>query len=362
MVGKIRFFLVPFLFLFLLIFSFSASATDFVESYRISIENKIDGKIMVSPDHGENWYQKAKVLVPVDRVNYDGYTASGWVGVGEVAACAVNAIHIKTGWPQTIFSILPQEFLSKQIKYNSYLNKSSSLYTSEKTNQSIFGGGFAPTIGSSVLVNSAKMKDAYVPKIGDDFTIIVKRPKNYPKSIVFENKFKGKVRLVYPDNTSTTVAYVFRPVTGVGRFAGTRYLSSGRIRANHAGVIDISTSDTGRVGGFQIIPADHAAGPDMKIVRTHNQWMVVGPINLTGKPLEGIAPLFRYYLKPQYNDQDILAKDWKNKLLSHFLVEAKIDGRWQAIPVYAMDPGADLPEEANTFLKNVAEIRILFPQ
>lgn len=340
----------------------SFASQDLVESYRILIENKIDGRIMVSPDHGENWYQKAKVLVPVERVNSDGYTASEWVGVGEVAACAVNAIHIKTGLPKTIFSILPEEFLSKQVNYNSYLNKSSALYTSEKTNQSIFGGGFAPTVGSAVLVNSKEMKEGYVPKKGDEFTVVVKRPNKYPKSILFENKFNGKVKLIYPDNSSEIVAYVFRPVTGVGRFSGTRYLSSGRIRANHAGVIDISTSDTGRVGGFQIIPADHAAGKDMRIVRTHNQWMVVGPINLGGKPLEGVAPLFRYYLKPQYNDKDILSDDWETKLLDHFLVEAKIDGRWQPIPVYAMNPNSDLPQEANIFLKNVEEIRILFPQ
>ena len=184
----------------------------------------------------------------------------------------------------------------------------------------------------------------------------------YPEAIIFQNKYKGKVLLKYPDGSSKVVAYVLRPVAGVGRFAGTKYLNSGRVRANHAGVIDISTSDSGRVGGFQIIPSSHAQSPEMRVAKYMNQWMVVGPVDLSGKSLEGVAPLFRYYLKPQYNGDDIFARDWEQKFLSRFLVEAKIKGKWKPLPIFAMYPGEDLPQEANSYLKDVEEIRILFPQ
>jgi len=348
-------------FFLLLLFSAPAYCVDLVESYRIFIENKADGRIMTASDKGKTWQTQGKVIIPVSKVNQNGYTASEWVGVGEVAATAVNAIHIKSGNPKTIFSILPREFLKPIKNYNSYIKQSSSIYTDVKINNSIFGGGYSPCVGNRVLVNGFEMGGSYVPKTGDTLTIIVEQPKKYPEAIVFENKFQGKVRLRYADGSSRVVAFVFRPVSGVGRFAGTRYLNAGRIRANHAGVIDISTSVAGRVGGFQIIPTSHAESKEMRSSRYMSQWMVVGPINLFGKSLEGVAPLFRYYLKPQYNENDIFAKDWEKKFLGHFLVEAKINGKWQPMPIFAMHPAVDLPKEANIFLRNVEEIRILFP-
>lgn len=345
-----------FLFLVFVFISSSFSAEEMADSYRIYIENKTGGQIMVGDK------VVGKVLVPVSSVNEGGYTASEWVSAGEIAATAVNAIHIKTKDKRSIFSLLPKKFLKNPKHYNSYLNKASSLYTDLKINTSIFGGGFSPCVGNKVLVNGKTMEAGYVPRTGDQFMVLVERPRQYPTELVFENKYQGKVYLQYKDGSRKVVAFVFRPVAGVGRFAGTRYLNPGRIRANHAGVIDISTSVEGGVGGFQIIPASHAQSPEMRAVKYMNQWMVVGPSDLFGKSLEGAAPLFRYYLKPQYNEDDIFADDWEARLLGHFLVEVNIGGRWQPVPIFSMYPGEDLPAEANTFLKDVLEIRILFPQ
>lgn len=97
--------------------------------------------------------------------------------------------------------------------------------------------------------------------------------------------------------------------------------------------------------------------------RTATQWMVVGPSQVTGASLEGTNPLFKFFLKPQYNEEDINAPDWKNKFLSRYLVEVKYKDKpnWQPMPIYGLNAEEDLPDEANRALEKVTHIRILFP-
>lgn len=340
----------------------SACAFEFVEAYQILIENKSDGRIMASDDSGKTWENLGKVLVPTSRRNKKGYTASQWVATGEVAATAINAIHIKSGSYKSIFSLLPIQFLKTPKNYRSYYNRTSSLYTDINVNEGIFGGKYSPVIGSKVLVNGADMPGEYFPKIGDKFTIIVKQPAKYPREMIIENIFQGKVYLIYPSGEEEVVGYVLNPVAGVGRFAGTKYLNAGRVRANHAGVIDVSTSVSGRVSGFQIVPSLHAESKEMRTTRTMNQWMVIGPASLEAESPHGKAPLFRGFLRPKYNEADIYADDWQEKFLSHFLVQAKIKGKWQPMPIMAMDPRGKLPDSANKFLQHVKAFRIIFPE
>jgi len=87
--------------------------------------------------------------------------------------------------------------------------------------------------------------------------------KKYPSEIEFENRFGGFVTLKYPNGESKVVAQVLKPVEGVGRFGGSLYGNTGRIRANHTGVICIITSPHGQVGGFQILPDNHGMSPEM---------------------------------------------------------------------------------------------------
>ena len=91
--------------------------------------------------------------------------------------------------------------------------------------------------------------------------------------------------------------------------------------------------------------------------------MVVGPPQVTGTSLEGASPLFKYFLKPQYNEEDINASDWENKFLSRFLVEVKIKDKddWRPMPIITLNPDEDLPDWANIALEKVEQIRILFP-
>ncbi|KAF0133047.1 MAG: hypothetical protein FD145_1455 [Candidatus Saganbacteria bacterium] len=348
------------LFLVLLL-SFVFAADDKNELYRIQISNATNGKIEISKDLGLSWEAVGRVIYPVEKVNRKGFTASKWVLPGEVAASAVNAIHIKTEEPQTIFSILPKNFLDVPAGYNSYLSPNSSLCTDISAGKSIFGGGYSPMVGNKVFYFN-KQVDA-TPKAGDVIVIKVIKPAKWPKDIIFENKFGGKITARYFDKEDEIIGEVLRPVIGVGRFAGSRYVSAGRIRANHPGVIDVSTSVGDKVGGFQIIPANHAQSPEMGGARTQTQWMVVGPPKVDGKMLEGVSPLFKYFLKPSYDENNISSLEWENKLLSHFIVEIKLKNKadWRPMLIYTLNAEEDLPEEANKALENVTDIRILFP-
>ncbi len=340
-------------------FAFATDEAGFVSDFQIRINNSRFGDISIIRNGVVEII--GQVVSPSVKLNEKGFTASTWAGTSDVTATAVNAIHIKVLNDKTIFSILPSDFLDPT-KSNSYFNAGSSIYTNIAAGTKIFGGGYAPFVGNKALVNGNPITGAL--KEGDILTIDVAHPAKWPKSIIFENKFAGKITINYPDGSHEIIGEVLRPVQGVGRFEGSRFLSAGRIRANHPGVIDISTSVGGQVGGFQIIPATHAQSPEMVYARTKTQWMVVSGPSVESKTQEGLPPLFEYYLKPQYNGSDLESADWQTKLVNRFLVDVQLRGKtgWQPMPVYGLIPEEDLPESANRFLDNVEQIRILFPE
>jgi len=345
-----------------------------VEQFRILVENAPGGQVAVSSDQGATWQCLGQVLRWAEQVNGNGYTASMWALPGTVAATAVNAIHIKTRLnPENgrgvVFSLLPREFASPHPNYQSYLSPDSSILTDLSAGHGIFGGGWAPLVGSQVLLQREgepiPLPADYCPARGDRLYLVVARPRCYPSQIVFENRFGGLITLVYPDGSSQAIGQVLKPVLGVGRFEGGLYTGIGRIRANHSGVIDVSISREGQLGGFQIIPAGHAMSPEMANARKLTQWMVVGPLTAGQGVWEGIAPLFLQYLRPQYDSADLYAPDWRDRLLARFLVEAQMAGQdWGAMPVFELDPDLSrpLPAWAMNALEGVARIRLLFPQ
>lgn len=339
------------------------------EIYRIRIENSKGGAIEVSNDAGKVWTAVGKVIYPTTKVSKTGYSAAKWVAPGEVAAAAVNSIHIKTGsieTERTIFSILPKEFIMPPKKYRSFLSPNSSIYTNIEAGTSIFGSGSSPFVGNMVMLAEpvqpvVQIPQGYVPKIDDRLYIIVTKPKKMPKAIVFENRFGGVITIEYYSGDVRVIGEVLRPVSGVGRFEGSRYVDPGRIRANHAGVIDISVSPKGELGGFQIVPALH--GQNMNYVKKMTQWMVIGPKDVTDPSLEGIAPFFRGYIQPKYSPDDLEAKNWEEKLLSRYLVEVKYDGgdEWEPMPIYSLKRKWPLPRWANSTFDYVSHFRIFFP-
>jgi len=345
------------------------------EDCRIRIVNANKGEISISTSNGSSWFKVGQVIHPTITTNPHGYTASKWSRIGGVAATAVNAIHIKTGINVTgdygvIFSLLPRDLLQTPRNYTSYLSPDASIYTNIWAGQSIFGGGYAPFVGSPVYLeqNDKSLKPIpknYKPELSDVLVIKVLRPDPMPEEIIFENKFGGKITLKYYGRDLEVIGQVLRPVAGAGRFLGTHYAENGRIRANHSGVIDISTAPRGHFGGFQIIPADHGMSPEMITARFMSQWMVVGPAKVGDSSFENRAPLFSYFLRPSYAKTDLKGDDWMQKTLRRYLVQIKYRDQendyWNFFKPAFYSLNKKLPDIAMKVLDNIAEIRILFP-
>ncbi len=346
--------------------------TTLVELYRIRVQNCKDGLIETTLD-GAAWETIGHVLQPTTKVNPEGFTASKWGKSGTIVASAVNAIHIKSGHNRKsdrgiVFSLLPSNSLSKNANnYASYLDNSSSIYTNIRGGTGIFGGAWSVFVGDLVYLEKENeltpLPFGYEPAINDRIVIIVRRPEPYPHEIIFENKAGGIITLKYLNGQTKPIGQVLKPVLGIGRFIGTEDSDVGRIRANHTGVIDISTSPLGKVGGFQIIPATHSESPEMASAKIKTQWMIVGPLNGLNSGEEGLCPLFSGYIIPRYVESDFYSADWQNKVTQRTLVSVqfKDSKTWEPMPTFYVDPDKPLPEKYNTVLENIEKIRILFP-
>jgi hypothetical protein len=342
------------------------------EILRLRIVNDAKGEISASFDGGITWQAAGRVVRYTTQVNRNGYTASKWVAPGHVAATAVNAIHVNVGYNRdddrgVVFSLLPRELLTAPPTYSSFLSPDSSVYTDVPAGQGIFGGGGAPLVGNTVYQQTGAgidpLQEGYVPTRGDILMIIVDRPARYPVAAEFENRLGGAVTLVYSDGSRDLLGWVVKPAQGIGRFLGAIYTGVGRIRANHAGVIDISTSPVGNLGGLQIIPFGHALSPEMGNAWKLTQWMIVGPLREGGSLWDGITPLFCQHIRPDYLTDDLYAPDWRTRLLSRFVADVDLGNGWQPMPALRLspDPNAPLPPWADNALGKVKRLRVLFP-
>ena len=348
------------------------------EIYRLRIVNDVDGTITGSRDGGKTWIPIGRVLTFTTRVTNQGYTASKWAPMSAVAATAVNAVHIRTGYNAkddkgVIFSLLPLEMSTEAVRKaqakNSFMSPDSSLYTDIPAGTGIFGGDWSPILGNPIGLETPGGLQAlpvgYAPRQSDVFIIRVLQPADTPHAFIFENRFGGFIIEEAWDGSQKVIGQVLKPVQGVGRFSGTAYSDVGRLRANHNGVIDISTSKMGDTGGFQIIPREHAMSPEMVKARTMTQWMVIGPLNALDPSWEGVAPLFRDYLRPSFGADDWSSPDWLRLATSRVQVDVKYaDSReWQPMPAIKLDPDLSkpFPEWANTALEKVTVIRIVLP-
>lgn len=362
--------------------------------YFVFIENSAGGSIYAIGRLGEfTRTDLGMTLAPVSKQNPSGFTASGWAKKGAVAATSVNAIHIKTGHnPDAstgkIFSILPVEFAEfDPSNYNSYFNEQASLFTDIKAGTGIFGGGFAPKVGDTVLLSpspdsTAERKSFFAglspiavpqapegrlffiwppglpPEAGDVIAIdVAALPDARIVWIEFDNRFGGFITMKTADSAEPRViGQVYQPVFGVGRFEGSVYNGPGRIRANHPGVLCISTSPMGEIGGFQIVPLEHAMSPEMKFARVLTQWMVVGPVDPRQSQIwEGLGPLFNASIYPSYVPVSDERFDSLSVFLDRFQVVVKLkgDAEFRPMPVHI--------GRVDEALINLETIRILFP-
>ncbi len=362
--------------------------------YFVFIENSAGGAIYAIGRLGEfSRTDIGKTLAPVAKQNPSGFTASAWAPKGAVTATSVNAIHIKTGHnPDTntgkIFTLLPVEFADfDPANYQSYFNQQASLFTDIKAGTGIFGGGFAPKVGDHVLLGpppdatperksffaglapiavpmAPEGRSFYVwppglpPEPGDIFAIdVAPLPEPRIEWIEFDNRFGGFITMKTAGNPEPRViGQVYQPVFGVGRFEGSVYCGPGRIRANHPGVVCVSTSPRGEIGGFQIIPLEHAMSTEMKFARVLTQWMVVGPVDPRQSQLwEGLAPLFSSNIYPSFIPVADDRFDAQSVFYERFqaVVKFKGDKEFRTMPVHT---GRD--DEA---LLSLETVRIYFP-
>ena len=339
------------------------------ESLRLRVTNAVGGAVEFSADRGATWQRLGSVTVPADRVNPASYTAAGWARDSHVAATAVNAIHVKiaanpqTGRPMTL-SITPGgETIGAATR-----QRTSAIVTDLPGGSGIFGGGLGPYVNSPVYVAAGQgvgprpdtsggvqapalqpLPPDYQPHDGDVLLIVRNEPTRLPLYAVFENRAGGAITLDYGAGPVAAGA-VDRPVTGVGRFEGGLYSWPGRIRANHPGVIDVSTAPHGMIGGFQIIPRQHAHSPEMAYVASGHQWMVIGAADSGGgaqppapRDFAGQPPFFSEAILPSYRPDDILGDyaDWVQRVWARTLVEVRYgDGPWELMPRIAFSDRA----------------------
>lgn len=335
---------------------------EMIELFRVRFDNTQGGAVETTLDAGAaGWRKIGSVLLPAGSLNPNGYTASSWAPEGCIAATAVNAVHVKVRLEKergVTLSFLPKELYQEPKDYKSYYARNASIITNMPAGTLFFGGRESPFIGNRILVGrggaDAPITQDYSPKEGDVITVVVERPKKYPSEIEFENRFGGFVTIRYPDGESKVVAQVLKPVAGVGRFDGSLFTDVGRIRANHTGVICVSTSPVGVIGGFQILPDNHGMSPEMFNARLLTQWMVIGPANVMDPSLEGVAPFFRYFIRPVYFREGKGAVRTVDEWLQAFIVQVRIkNGGWERMPA--------VTGRVDDALKDVTHIRILFP-
>ncbi|HEX8834606.1 MAG TPA: hypothetical protein VF719_10420, partial [Abditibacteriaceae bacterium] len=350
-----------------------------VEIGRLRSHHVANGEIAGSRDGGLTWELIGRVEQPTLKVNPKGYNASRYAAIGSVAATAVNAIHIKAGFNTKenkgiIWSLSPaSETEAGRNSLQSEVSPGASAFTTIPGGSGIFGGPFTPFVGNMVYLDNDRNNDLkpipenYVPKLGDVWTIRIERPRHYPREIIFENRFGGLITIQYRDEKPRVIGQVLRPVQGVGRFVGSYFSEVGRLRANHNGVIDISTSPRGKIGSFQIVPANHAMSPETNYIRELTQWMVIGPVSALDPSWEGTAPLYSQFLRPRYDRNDVWNNDWIEGLAGRFYFDVKLRDKnntvsdWQPMPNLSMEPNKPLPSKAGTALANMTHLRIVFP-
>lgn len=293
-----------------------------------------------------------EVLAIPQTTRYPSYSASAWGTPGGVSASAVNAIHmlvsVEEGKGRTI-SIIPRETIAPAAGTNA------AFVLSAAADSGIFSA-WAPPSGTEVFVVSPggamnKLTKMSLPKNGDTLVMRIYQ-KQTPYFVEIENRPGGRVT-AWDSFGYSVIARVIRPVTGTGRFEGTVFQGGSRLRANHPGVIDFSSAGKGKVGGFQIIPWDHALrSKEMQGAWDMTQWMIVGPADGVSM-LAGSAPLFNQALIPGPAEGEKLWDIWSTYGRMSLVLARVRGGGWQRLPEVAgrVDQG----------LKDITHLRIYYP-
>lgn len=288
-------------------------------------------KILLPMEIGE----QAKIIWPngdereIGRVlgfptesRYPGFTASKHGGGAQIIASAANAHHIQIdveeGAGRTV-SIIPMR---------TYVAASGGMDTSfiiEGEGGLGLWGEWSPYVGNPVYaINAAGIpvpfNDPRLLEHAKAVEIRVFAPDDGIEYFEIENRLQGRAwyHTPYGDHD---FAVVLQPVKSTGRFEGTVFEGRGMVRANHPGVVCISTSDRGHVGGFQIVPRNHTFSAELQKTRRMSQYIVLRGVeweDLTGQP-----PFFRGTVRPG---------DESDPSRTTGRVFCLIDGAWSELP------------------------------
>lgn len=374
------------------------------QMYRIYIEN-FSGGIITKVDNSGVHTKLGNVLRVGTTVKdaSAGFWAAHYDKASDgthscVTAAGVNAMHIRCGPNASYDPLYPDAWMPKMFSlgikedydYSGGVYSDSMIYTDIPGGSAIFGGWTAPFVGSPVQFldtdNTWKSLDLY---FNGDYTkpipkrllIVVNKPSTSNDSldcIEFENwaagdtvggvtkSSNGRVLVHYPNSVTKHVADVIQRVCGTGRFVGSEYAEVGRVRANHPGVLCLSTSpkvgyttDPEQRGGFQFVPANHAKylcynlGQDSFIGKP--QWAIIAHVGadksllydtryvIDGKlsydPIwESVAPVFGQYIKPKHIPTDL-------SNTTYFVVSTDFGATWQNCPTIqgVTDPSTGSP-------------------
>ncbi|MBP5211680.1 MAG: hypothetical protein J6Z30_02365 [Pyramidobacter sp.] len=315
----------------LLIFAASLAQAKPFEVFRLEIPAAVGEQAVAVRPSGQR-FELGRVMRVPETTKYPGFTASAWAEPGTVAATAVNAIHITVSVENEkgrIVSLLPRSTIAPAAG-------ASSAFILDCTAGTKLFGGWSPLAGSKARVRRADgsfrilSKDA-LPQQGETLVIWVTEDPDGPYMIDIENKLGGKVTAYYSPCGSRVVGTVERAFYGTGRFYGSKFQRRSALRANHPGVICVSTCELGDIGGFQIIPYEHSFSKEMvKSAWEKTQWLIIR--SLDGETMNGRSPLFSGFLTPGAQVREKLWNFWST-FGRRSLVMCRVNGReWQRFP------------------------------
>lgn len=331
--------------------AYSQSNVMEVPVFEIRIPVTLGAQATVKDKYG-NVHNIGEVLAIPSGTRYPSYSASAWGTPGAVCASAVNAVHILVSVEKErgrIISVIPKETIAPAAGVGA------AFVLSAPAAMGIFGA-WAPAVGTEVMIESPDGTERHLndglPQKGEALVMRVYENYQPPYFVEIENRPGGRVT-VWDQHGYKVVARVIRRVAGTGRFEGTLFQGGSRLRANHTGVIDVSTGERGKIGGFQIIPWEHALGSkEMQGAWDMAQWMIIGATD--GKsPLAGSVPLFRGLLVPGSSEGERLWDIWSTYGRKSLILARLNGGAWQFMPTVS--------GRNDNGLSTVTHLRVYFP-